>query len=416
MLERRGTGWLKACALLFGVSCSAQTSSSDNHVPAVTAASSSDPAACNTDDDCATGKHCQPVAEGERQLQIPNPMVAPCPYSACTSDAACGTGSVCEPLAMTTAYPNCFSIIGTCNVACSSDGATGRLCGEFERCATDGHCVRQRCDEPDFAGCPATMQCDATYIWDADPNVARGKYAPYGTPAAHTPTQQETTAAQSGCVYRHCDDAAGYQCLPSMRCDPANAKPETTGCVGIPCEELGHCSSDDYYLCTPTSSERHSETLDAHGCTYKNCEERPCSSGYTCDFEAPESDVNGCRVTLCDEPGAMPCAANYKCAPDEPRVNSWGCVPRQCDTDGFDCATLNQVCGAEGEPGRNIYGCVSPPPPATTATATAVPNPSASQVVANGSGTSSAGASALPLTSSAPQPSGSVATFVGVCQ
>jgi hypothetical protein len=226
------------------------------------------------------GKHCL-SAEPERKLQ----MVAPCPD---------GT-------------------IGVCDAPCSSDGSTGRMCNSFERCAANAQCERQRCDDPDFAGCPATMQCDPTYIWDADPTVPLGKYQPYGTPGGGY--AYESRAAQSGCVFRRCDDPDGYQCLADLRCDLESARPTTSGCVAIPCAELGHCSDDEYYLCAPTSTDRHQEGLDAHGCTFKNCEERPCSGGFTCDFDSSESDASGCRRTQCSEPTGATCDAFTKCAP-----------------------------------------------------------------------------------------------------
>jgi hypothetical protein len=419
--------WLSACAFVC-LSCSQRPS--DVSDAAEQDASSSSVGAqglCNVDAECNPGQRCAAVVP-ERSLLMP----FMCPNQGlvtCSADTSCGTGSVCEPSKLEyqgAAASLCPRIESVCTALCSKDGSTGRTCAESDRCNPNGHCERIRCDESDFVGCPGPMLCDLAYIWDADPTVPLGKYTPYGTSGG---TVQEGLAAEAGCVFRQCDDPQAYQCLTGLRCDPQAAEPSKTGCVDIPCAEFGHCSSDEYYICTPTSAERHSATLDAHGCAYRNCEERPCSVGYTCDFDSPLGDEAGCRRTLCSEPTGEPCDENMKCTPEDPTASVTGCTPRQCDTDGFDCGASNMVCAPDSA-SRNQFGCISnpaPPLPSSSAAVTsssagavnsvAPPGPNAGNVVPPGSTSSPPGASAASSSSAgAPRPSASTGIFLGVCR
>jgi len=424
MKVERAARWLGVYALAAGLACSHRALDADGKTQENPAASSMKGAGCAADTDCGAGGRCVPVT-ADRDLL----MVAPCFIGTqCTTDAACGAGSVCDlfPLPDVSFCPN---IELTCGQACSDDPSTGRLCGEFNSC-TEGHCVRQRCDDPDFVGCPSSMQCDPTYVWDADPSVPIGKYYLYGTSGVSSSVAQERLAAETGCVFRTCDDADGYQCLSGLRCDPAQAKPENSGCVAIPCAELGRCSNDDYYLCEPTSSAPHEKALDAHGCTYRNCEERSCGTGYSCDFDSPKSDSSGCRITLCNEPAGRTCEANTKCAPEDPAAFASGCAPMQCDTDGFECSKSNMVCAPDA-PNRNQFGCVAAPIllPAVSATTSslvpstsapsATPAPQGTTVSTSASQIAAASSSAPPATttaSAAVSASGSPGPFVGFCQ
>jgi hypothetical protein len=307
---------------------------------------------CRSDGDCGTGQLClgSEAASSGRRLQM---VYDPCQYrSGCASDSACGEVSVCQP-----ANPDGSGLTGdpygcgfaTCETPCGAD----RVCDFNQVCAADGHCVEGRCDDPAYRGCPDGMVCDATYLMD-DVAVPVGRYTPHAT--AVGVNGEYAAAARAGCVFRLCDDPEGFACNADYVCDPDPEGP-TTGCMGIPCEELGRCSSS-FHICEPTSSDPRLPGEDDHGCVRKNCDERGdgCGTRRVCDASRPNADDDGCSNILCDEPEGDCPNVNTKCDPDAETVDAYGCAPLRCELDEYSCPDYF-VCDPEDER-ANLYGCV----------------------------------------------------------
>jgi hypothetical protein len=160
-------------------------------------------------------------------------------------------------------------------------------------------CEKVRCDDADYPGCPAGMTCDASI----DPaRTVLGGYSLFGTSQYphtdfdHGPvlTGEQRAAADARCVFLRCDEPGGFGCADGFVCDVENAVSPSSGCIGVPCGELGRCANDTF-ICEPTSAGRRNDLVDAHGCVQKNCEEgAACAFGYHCNPSSPLGDVNGC--------------------------------------------------------------------------------------------------------------------------
>ena len=247
---------------------------------------------CMSDLDCAGGQKCV-----ERGLTSRDPgrdlaTGGTCPFSSC--GMGCPNGQVCASGAL----PSCPMYM-VCQAPCSDP--TALPCGPGTLCRSSGLCEVVRCDESEYPGCPTGMTCDPT----VDPaTTLRGGYSLFGTDQYpytdydHGPmlTSEQNAAAAARCVFLLCDEPGAFGCADGFLCDAGNAS-TSTGCVGIPCGELGRCASDAF-ICEPTSAGRRNELVDPHGCVEKNCEEgHPCPNGFRCDPSSPQGplgDVYGC--------------------------------------------------------------------------------------------------------------------------
>jgi hypothetical protein len=195
---------------------------------------------------------------------------------------------------------------------------------------------------------------------------------PYPDDRGPTVTAEQLAGISALCVFLRCSESGAFACKDGFRCDVANASATTTGCAGIPCGELGRCTTDTF-ICQPTNMGPRPAGVDAHGCVAKNCEEgTACANRYKCDVTLATSG-DGCVPIRCDEPGET-CGDDMKCAPDaEPwthpsgmviRPDEYGCVYTRCDVDGYPCPE-GFVCDPSNR-SSDAYGCVpfeEPPDP-----------------------------------------------------
>jgi hypothetical protein len=207
------------------------------------------------------------------------------------------------------------------------------------------------CDQPSAPACAEHWHCDPVSAASASTTPIMG--------AAET--DEPVRAAQRGCARTRCDQSGGFICLTGWECAPDRAT-EDTGCAAIPCDRLGHCSSDTVFICDPTSSGPRPDTKDAFGCVPRNCEEGyACTFNYNgenfayCDASSPDTDSYGCRVHTCVEMPSACASGSYRCDPGAPTANRLGCVPVSC-TEGYVCAD-GWTCDPSGT-GHNVFGCV----------------------------------------------------------
>jgi hypothetical protein len=205
-----------------------------------------------------------------------------------------------------------------------------------------------RCDDVSHPGCPTGMTCNPALMLDASMSRPEGGYSLTGTdqlPPGAPPelTARQSEAARAGCVFLRCDESGAFDCAEDHRCDPMNAEPITTGCVGIPCQQLGRCSSSEF-VCEPEDTRARSAIKDPHGCVQANCEEgHVCPSFSRCNFDSP-GDGRGCGYLRCDEPGGG-CAAGKTCQPEP------GALPT--DVNGCVPIAMNGASGGGGAAGAN---------------------------------------------------------------
>jgi len=176
-----------------------------------------------------------------------------------------------------------------------------------------------------------------------------------------TETDDPTRAGQRGCVRTPCDQSGGFVCLTDWECATDRAI-EDTGCAAIPCDRLGHCSSDTYYTCDPTSAGPRPDVKDAFGCVPRNCEEGyDCMFNYNgenfayCDVGSPDADDYGCRVHNCTEMPSACVSGSFRCDPGALTADRLGCVSVSCE-EGYVCAD-GWTCDPTGL-GHNQFGCV----------------------------------------------------------
>jgi hypothetical protein len=265
---------------------------------------------CISDTDCTATETCVRMnSPGERPAILPS-----CPYLPCVTSADCSEGSVCG-----VARDGWRS--GACSVGVCIPPCTVAPCAADEICRASGLCELAACDE---AGAPACAE-----HWHCDPAAAPAE--PTSTIYSSTETDTPQRAVARGCVRTRCEQAGGFVCDADWVCDPEHAS-EGTGCVGIPCAELGHCTSDDF-ICAPTSTGKRPSVTDHSGCVQKNCEEgHACNYSYNalnlayCDAASPLGDEYGCRVHTCAELSDV-CSAGYRCDRGAAATGELGCVP-----------------------------------------------------------------------------------------
>jgi len=315
-------------------------------------------AGCSSDADCDADQRCEPVAGPDRRPTVALPCMIT--FQACMTSADCTGGQVCWPLGRTPAtLPfNCFASSPVCGAPCST---APNACYADEICETNGECRLPRCDEEGAMACASHWRCDPAA-------AAMELLQPvYGANELDSPTYSRDI--QRGCARLRCDEPDGFTCKEGWVCAPDEAS-DPSGCVPLPCAELGHCSEDSRYICEPTSSRSRYGGTDPHGCVVRNCEEGlACTRlidgvdvGY-CDYDGPSADVSGCASKPCDAPGSV-CYASQICEPSSVHADSRGCRVSTC-VEGFDCGTF--PCDPE-DPNAEAHGCVIPPPPATGGT------------------------------------------------
>lgn len=312
---------------------------------------------CHVDADCPTSQRCQLV---ETRAGLELAMVAPpaiCYEKQCTLEVApniCVEGQTCIPVTQAIRLDGkfwdsftCSAITHVCGTPCQDDIE----CAEGERCRSGGQCELAPCDEPGAPACPAAMHCD--------PAVAATTSNPAVNGVTYDPAIVLGTAR--GCVVTTCDEAGGVECLELWRCDPTNGV-DRGGCVPIPCQESGQCSSEAM-ICEPTSTRRRPTNTDAQGCIARNCDEGLLCSytvngmnvGY-CDFDGPYSSATGCAALPCDQVDGS-CSGGLLCDPGSPQADERGCRRSSCREEaacpeGYTCdpqhASADQI------------GCVSP--------------------------------------------------------
>jgi hypothetical protein len=207
------------------------------------------------------------------------------------------------------------------------------------------------------------------------PDSYPGRYSLYGTDQYPEDFErgpmlsaQQEAAIAARCVFLRCNESGSFDCRDGFRCDVERAEPLSSGCLPIPCAELGRCSSDAF-ICEPTSIEMRPALVDAHGCVSKNCEEGAvCPESTECDFTRPGTSA-GCAYIRCDEPNGSCPREGTKCDPEPaplpsgatPEPDTYGCVPRHCAIDGIECPE-GAECDPEN-PSSLATGCVWVPEP-----------------------------------------------------
>jgi hypothetical protein len=302
------------------------------------------PTRCANDAACPSTQECRfPGSPGERPAVVAPPCYQ---YPPCTTDTQCGAGTVCVPATEVTSSGAALCPSMVCAPSCPS-----RPCRTDEVCQENGRCELVRCDEAGAKPCADHYHCDPAAAASAS------NAGIWGAPDTDDPTR----AAQRGCVRTPCDQNGGFVCLQDWECDSARSL-EPSGCVAIPCAELGHCSNDDYYICSPTSSGPRAPQADAFGCVQRNCAEGyPCSYtvngqsvGY-CDVGSAGADQYGCRIHSCRDVPNLCVEGSYHCDPEGPLANLVGCAPLSCD-EGYQCPA-GYACGV-GDVRADIFGCV----------------------------------------------------------
>ncbi|HEX6273980.1 MAG TPA: hypothetical protein VFZ53_13120 [Polyangiaceae bacterium] len=269
---------------------------------------------CSSDSECRAEERCETEAGPPTHPRI----AVPCLYAQCGSMGQCAEGFVCLPAASApTPQSSPFCGPNVCVQRC-----TQTSCAQGQVCRDTGVCGVPQCDEPGVEACPAHWRCDPALaktepLLDSDSAVER--------------TLEDDRAIARGCVRKRCDVADGHMCREFWACAPG----ETTGgsgCVPMPCEETGHCVTDQY-ICEPTSSNSRPAGVDHFGCVFRNCEEglaclAPTNSDPSvayCDFSAPNADSSGCALRTCAEGNR--CVETFVCDPSSPQANRIGCVP-----------------------------------------------------------------------------------------
>jgi len=305
-------------------------------------------AICRSDADCRAEQRCKPISSPGERPQV----VAPCmvTFSLCTTSADCSNGQVCWPQGRTSTPlpPNCYPNGRLCGPPCS----TSSLCLTDETCEANGECRLPACDEASAMACPDHWRCN--------PVAAETETVQPVIGANEQDSQNYGRDVLRGCARIRCDESGGFTCKAGWACDPEKAS-DPSGCVALPCADIGHCSDDASFICVPTSSGGRPMGNDVHGCVLRNCEEGfACQRiidgidvGY-CDFEGPLVDAFGCASLRCDEPGST-CSAGLVCEPSSSLADSRGCRLATCE-EGASCGSL--PCDP-ASPNADSRGCVA---------------------------------------------------------
>jgi hypothetical protein len=170
--------------------------------------------------------------------------------------------------------------------------------------------------------------------------------------------------AQIGCVRKLCDEADGFVCRATWKCDPANAPTEASGCVPLSCSETGKCGDDNYSICVPENDGPRPSGTDLHGCVARNCGEGyQCqqikdSINYSyCALDSSEANVWGCVVRNCEELHEL-CGDGRVCDRTSTLKDAYGCRVLHCgDAGGPACASGSTCQLVSAETG--YHSCVS---------------------------------------------------------
>ncbi len=294
---------------------------------------------CHDDYDCTGDEKCAPddgLTSGSSLLAaVPEP---PPPSPPC-DEADCEAGQVCQE----------WGSPRGCQARCDQ----GYECAEYAACADSGHCIIVYCDDERHPGCPEGMACDPQLRIELD---IVGGYRPYGTEEEHGEAGPPSAAITlnerfSGCIFLRCDQDGARPCADGFYCDTDAAHEQTTGCVPIPCDELGRCSSVDL-ICRAESS---GPGIDAHGCVRPNCAEGgvTCRRGEACVPDRPGADSNGCAPARCDD--GLVCDPKLYRGCDPALAAGAGCIPKRCDEDMW-CDRM-KLCHPD-HPTADPFGCV----------------------------------------------------------
>jgi hypothetical protein len=361
--RHQGRCWIALSALALGAGCG-QTSI---HGP------------CKSDGDCTTGERCDVSTARDQQ-----PIYGPCPYSSCQSASDCASGLLCGDIPPGYAIqPGQFCGVKVCVPPCDPGDAT--TCATDKLCRDDGLCTYLQCDEPGGITCPEHWRCDPEAAKSEPPLLSDTTLPVTGTTVVDPPDPPGAIA--HGCVRQRCTEAGGYECRSNYSCKQSEAA-NGTGCVPTPCEELGHCSDDEHYICVPTSTAPRPTTKDENGCVYRNCEEGVActvepSPWHFCDPSDPSADSIGCAVVSCTE--GSPCPIQWVCDPAGNFPDRQGCVRDPALSSGG-------ASGSSGTSGSSNGGSTA----ATGSGATSGSGPSSGGAAgggANGGGTNGGGAS-----------------------
>jgi len=275
---------------------------------------------CKSDGDCANDARCEASTSRDEQ-----PIYGPCLYTSCQSTSNCASGLVCGDLPPGyVPMPGQFCGVNVCVPPCDpGDAAT---CPTDKLCRDDGLCTYLQCDEPGGITCPEHWRCDPQAANTEPPLLSNTILPVTGTTVVDPPDPGGAIA--HGCVRQRCTEAGGYECRSNYTCKESEAA-NGTGCVPTPCEELGHCSDDERYICVPTSTAPRPSVPDENGCVYRNCEEGvTCtiepSPWYFCDPSDPTADSIGCAVVSCTD--GSPCPIQWVCDPTGKFPDRQGCV------------------------------------------------------------------------------------------
>ncbi len=223
---------------------------------------------CWRDADCPMGLVCRFDDVSEREEPI---AVDPCRrHAPCSSDSDCGTGRICVERVLDPTSPLDVICVGP---VCADDC---RLvaCPEPLVCTESGACEARACEAPG-ASCPEYYRCE--------PDAAFGDTRGYPIETKVHDSKTLRMQAGFGCVLARCDEGDGYVCPKDWVCDPARAT-TASGCVALPCSEIGHCDDDERNICEPLDDSPRAISFDPHGCVPRNCREGlECGAGYYCD-------------------------------------------------------------------------------------------------------------------------------------
>jgi hypothetical protein len=233
------------------------------------ASSATEPPAliCWRDADCPMGLLCRSDDVSEREAPI---VVNPCRgRTSCSGDSACATGQICVGKVLDPTS----SLYAICTGPVCANDCRLEACPEPLVCTESGACEARACEAP-RSSCPEHYRCD--------PDAAFTDVRGYPVETKIPDSEALRVQAGFGCVLARCDESDGYVCPDGWVCDPARAT-NASGCVALPCSEIGHCDDDEQSICEPLDDSPRAISFDPHGCVTRNCREGlECAAGYDC--------------------------------------------------------------------------------------------------------------------------------------